>query len=126
MFLRNTTWLRCCALAVLVLVVNLAGVWPLVSHSAARNVDLFQRYSEFMPVKQALEMAFGAEFCGDAPEPGNTDADWDAQAQPDGKLILLAQAPALPVPLERMLESLSEEKIPGRLSGLPETPPPRT
>lgn len=126
MFLRNANWLRYSAVVLLVLVVNLAGLWPLMSQSATRGVDIFQRYGAIMSAKEALDFTLQAEFCGEAPSAEKQPVDWDAHPnQPDGKLILLGEAPSLPAPTSVLIGLPMEDTRAGRLTGLPETPPPR-
>jgi len=126
MFLRNATWLRRAAIALLVLVVNLAGLWPLVSQQAARNLEIFRHFSEIMPVSEAIDMTLQAEFCGDAPTPEQAADQWLAQSSSDdGKLILLAPAHGLPSPVEISIKRAVNGPLPGRLAGLLEPPPPR-
>ncbi|GHC04203.1 hypothetical protein [Cerasicoccus arenae] len=127
MFLRNANRLRITAIVLLVLLVNLAGMWPLVSQQAARSVDLFQRYSEFMTLTEALDHALGdVEFCGELPTSDEFPTDWSAlPSNSEGKLILLSQAPGLPIPTETLLALPREEAIPGLRAWTPETPPPQ-
>lgn len=127
MFLCNATRLRLSAIIVLALVVNLAGVWPMLSQPAARSVDLFQRYSEFMSLHEALSHSIGeVDFCGKAPTPENLPADWSTlTGQQDAKLILLGQAPRLVPPPPASLPSPEAIRIPGLRQQTPEPPPPR-
>lgn len=126
MFLRNTRWLRYSALVTLVLVVNLAGVWPLLSQSTAEGLDIFQRYGKIMTAGQALQMTFQAEFCGDAPTTDDQPVGWNAHdGQHSAKLILPGEVARLPAPAVQLIRRASEQDIPGRIAGLPATPPPR-
>ncbi|WP_309398812.1 hypothetical protein [Cerasicoccus maritimus] len=127
MFLRNARQLRLSAIVVLALVVNLAGVWPMLSQPAAQKVDLFQRYSEFMSLREALEHSIGeVEFCGQAPTPENLPANWEAlPSHQEAKLILLGQATHLVPPPAAALPQPTEPRIPGLRRLTPEPPPPR-
>lgn len=126
MFLHNANWLRRATIVLLVMVVTLAGLWPLVSRQAARDLEIFQRYSGIMTFAQALDLTFQAEFCGDAPAPEKQTEDWQAQSNGhDGKLIILAQAPTMPPALETNHERPLPDTKPGLWSAGPATPPPR-
>lgn len=126
MFLRNGSWLRRSAILVLLLVVNLAGMWPLLSQPAARSLDAFQRYSEFMSAGEALDHALDVEFCGELPQPEEAPADWDAiHTHEGGKLMLLGEATRLCPPAAALIPHVAEHNTPCLRALTPEPPPPR-